>query len=95
MQYFLDSIIYLLAIMGIIFTTITFLEVFVQKNVINNRYQIFSKNYNKNSNKKIEVVIHIENLNEIEEEKLIKEIKEKNENNLKEIATSILIQKDK
>lgn len=95
MQCLLNSIIYLLAIMGIIFTTITFFEMFIQKKTINNSYRIFNKNNEDNNKERVEVVIHIENLDEKEEEKLVKKIVEKNEINLKEIATSISIQKDR
>ena len=96
MQYLLDSIIYLLAIMGIIFTTMTFFEMFIQKRTINSSYRIFNKNNENNiNNKKVEIIIHIENLDEKEEEVLIKQIEEEKKINLKEIATSILIQKDK
>ena len=44
MQNLLESCIYLLAIMGIIFTTISFLEMFIQKRINNNSYRIFNKN---------------------------------------------------
>ena len=47
MQCLLDSLIYLLAIMGIIFTTITYLEIFHQKNKYCNSYRIYSNLKNK------------------------------------------------
>lgn len=93
MQYFLDSMIYLLAILGIILTTITFLEMLIQKRTIQNSYRIFQKN-NEN-NKNIEVVIHIENLSEEEEKNLVKKINENQEIKIREIANSIVIQKEK
>lgn len=93
MQYFLDSMIYLLAILGIILTTITFLEMLIQKRTIQNSYRIFHKN-NEN-NKNIEVVIHIENLSEEEEKNLVKKINENQEIKIREIANSIVIQKEK
>lgn len=106
MQCLLDSIIYLLAILGIIFTTITFFEMFIQKRIINNSYRIFSKNIENNNkekdinninynNKKIDVVIHIENLDKKEEKDLVRSILENENINLKNIATTITIQKDK
>lgn len=94
MQCLLNSIIYLLAIMGLIFTSMTFFEMFIQKKTINNSYRIFSNN-NENNNKRIEVILQIEGLDKNEEENLIKSIIEKKDINLKEIATSILIQKNK
>ena len=91
MQNLLESCIYLLAIMGIIFTTISFLEMFIQKRINNNSYRIFNKN-NEN-NKSIEIIIHTENLTEIEEKELIEKIVQKRKIDLQEIATSIVIQK--
>lgn len=93
MQYLLECIIYLLAIMGIIFTTMTFFEMFIQKKSINNSYRIFNKNNENNNKKKIEIIVHIENLNEVEEKELVKKIVGEKTVNLKEIATSILVQK--
>jgi len=91
MQYLLESCIYLLAIMGIIFTTISFLEMFIQKRINNNSYRIFNKN-NEN-NKSIDIIIHTENLTESEEKELIEKIVQKSKIDLQEIATSIIIQK--
>lgn len=92
MQILLDSIIYLLAVMGIIFTTISFFEVFVQKRIINNSYRIFINN-NEN-NKNIEVIICIKNLNEEEENELIEKIIKSKNINIEEIANSVIIQKN-
>ena len=79
--------------MGIILTTITFFEMFIQKKSINNSYRIFNKNNENNNKKKIEIIVHIENLNEVEEKELVKKIVGEKTVNLKEIATSILVQK--
>ncbi len=92
MQILLDSIIYLLAVMGIIFTTISFFEVFVQKRIINNSYRIFINN-NEN-NKNIEVIICIKNLDEEEENELIEKIIKSKNINIEEIANSVIIQKN-
>lgn len=92
MQILLDSIIYLLAVMGIIFTTISFFEVFVQKRIINNSYRIFINN-NEN-NKNIEVIICIKNLDEEEENELIEKIVKSKNINIEEIANSVIIQKN-
>lgn len=91
MQYLLESCIYLLAIMGIIFTTISFLEMVIQKRINNNSYRIFKRN-NEN-NKSIDIIIHTENLTEKEEKELIEKIVQKQKIDLQEIATSIIIQK--
>lgn len=92
MQILLDSIIYLLAVMGIIFTTISFFEAFVQKRIINNSYRIFINN-NEN-NKNIEVIICIKNLDEEEENELIEKIIKSKNINIEEIANSVIIQKN-
>lgn len=92
MQVLLDSIIYLLAVMGIIFTTISFFGMFTQKRIINNSYRIFTKN-NEN-NKNIEVIICIENLDINEEKELVEKISNEKSINLKEIANLITIQKN-
>lgn len=93
MQIFFNSCIYLLAILGIIFTTITFFEMILQKKTISYGYRIFKGN-NEN-NKKVDIVIHIQNLNKKEEDLLVEKILKKQDMNIKEIATSISIQKDK
>lgn len=93
MQLFVETIICLLAILGIIYTTITLFEMFIQKKQINNYYRIFNKN-NENNNKKVEIVIHIKNLDKKDEDLLVKKILNNKEIDLKEISTAIIIQKD-
>lgn len=93
MQILLDSIIYLLAILGIILTSITFFEMFTQKRIINNSYRIFT--VNNENNKNMEVIVYIENLDENEEKILIDDIKKNKCIKLDETITSVIIQKNK
>lgn len=93
MQCLLDSLIYLLAIMGIIFTTITYLEIFHQKNKYCNSYRIYSNL--KNKKERVDVIIKLQNADEEKEQEIVNYIKENKNINLKEIADSISIQKDK
>lgn len=90
MGYLIETLIYLLAIFGIIFTSISFYEMFDLKRYINNTYRIFSKN-SINKDKDVEVIIKIKGLDEEEESKLIENIN--NNINLKEIADNIIIEK--
>lgn len=92
MECLIETLIYLLAILGIIFTSISFYEMFDLKKYINNTYRIFSKN-NFNKDKDVEVVIRIKGLNDLEEKKLINHIKSNKTINLKEISNKIIIEK--
>lgn len=93
MGYLIETLIYLLAIFGIIFTSISFYEMFDLKKYINNTYRIFSKS-STNIDKKIEVIIKIKGLSELEEDKLIECISDNNGVNLKEISDNIIIEKE-
>ena len=93
MQCLLDSLIYLLAIMGIIFTTITYLEIFNQKNKYCNSYRIYSNL--KNKKERVDIIIKLQNADEEKEQEIVNYIKENKNINLKEIADSISIQKNK
>lgn len=93
MQCLLDSLIYLLAIMGIIFTTITYLEIFNQKNKYCNSYRIYSNL--KNKKERVDIIIKLQNVDEEKEQEIVNYIKENKNINLKEIADSISIQKNK
>ena len=90
MEYIIETLIYLLAILGIIFTSISFYEMFDLNRYINNTYRIFSKNADEN--KKVEVIIKIYGFEESEEEDIVKKVKE-NES-LKEVADKIIIEKE-
>lgn len=93
MQIFIETSICLLAVLGIIYTTITLFEMFIQKKQISNYYRIFNKN-NENNNKKVEIIIHIKNLDKKDEDLLVKKIIDEKEIDLKEISTAIIIQKE-
>lgn len=93
MEYLIETLIYLLAILGIIFTAISFYEMFDLKKYINNTYRIFSKN-NINKNKNIEIVIKLKGFDEIEEKELIDNINNNENINLKEISDNIIIEKE-
>lgn len=92
MQSLVETLIYLLAVMGIIFTTMTLFEMFTYNKIINKSYRIFNRKSKEPS--RIEVVFRVKNMEEEEEKELEKEIKEKDEIKLKEIANTIIIEKD-
>lgn len=87
----LEICIYLLAVFGIIITSISFYEMFDLKKYINNSYRIFSNNKFKD-NKKIDVIIKIKGLNEEEIKDLVEDIKD-GSTILKEISNNIIIEK--
>ena len=93
MEYIIETFIYLLAILGIIFTSISFYEMFDLKKYINNTYRIFSRK-NIDERKNVEVVIKIRGLDELEEKELIENIKNSESINLKEISNNITIEKE-
>ena len=90
MEYLIETLIYLLAILGIIFTSISFYEMFDLNKYINNTYRIYSKD--ECGNKKVEVVIKMYGVDELEEEKIVKILKE--DNNLKDVSNKIIIEKE-
>lgn len=91
MHSLLETLIYLFAIMGIIFTTVSFFEIFNYKNICQNSYRIFTKNSMKD--KRVEIVINIENLNQEEEEKLLDIMLTGDYTNIKDIADSVKIER--
>ena len=94
MEYFVQTFMYLIAVFGIIFTTISLCELFDLNRYINNTYRIFSKDDSrKNSNKNVSVVIKIRGLDDEEEKNLIKEINDGNVD-LKSISNNIVVQKE-
>lgn len=89
MQCLIDSLVYLVATLGIIFTTMSFYDMFFYGK---RTYRIYSKVANEDKN--VEVVIKLRNLNDKEEEDIVKMIRESESVNLKEIANCIIIQND-
>ena len=91
MECLVEICIYLLAILGIIFTSISIYEMFDLKKYINNSYRIFTNN-KFSDNKKIDVIIKLEGLNDEEIKDLVDDIKDGSAN-LKEISNNIIIEK--
>ena len=89
MQYLIETLIYLLAILGIIFTCISFYEMFDINKYITNTYRIYSRK-NKGE-KRVKVIVKIKGFDEIEEDELKNKIN--NDNKLKEISNDIIIEK--
>lgn len=90
MECIIETLIYLLAILGIIFTSISFYEMFDLNRYINNTYRIFFKE--SNNKKNINVTFEIKGFNDNEEEDIIKEIS--NNIELKKLVNKIIIKKD-
>ena len=86
----IETLIYLLAIMGIIFTSMSFFEVF--SNRYAETYKIFSKNPMKN--KKVEVIINLKNIDETEEEEIVNRLVNGEYNNLEDIVDAVKVQKE-
>ncbi len=64
----IETLIYLLAIMGIIFTSITFIEIFNYSNY--SSYNLFCKK-TKDDEKRVEIIVNMKNLTEEEEDELL------------------------
>ena len=86
-----ETLIYLLAVLGIIFTSMTFFEMFFYNGINNKSYRIFTKN--KVGKKKIEVIIKLNNVSDKTEENITKLIKNNELINLREISDVITIEK--
>lgn len=86
-----ETLIYLLAVLGIIFTSMTFFEMFFYNDTNNKSYRIFSKN--KIRKEKIEVIIKLDNVSDKTEENITKLIKNNELINLREISDVITIEK--
>ena len=86
----IETLIYLLAIMGIIFTSMSFFEVFSNRYTQN--YKIFSKNNMKN--KKVEVIINLKNIDEEEEEEIVDVLINGEYNNLEDVVDAVRVQKE-
>lgn len=86
-----ETLIYLLAVLGIIFTSMTFFEMFSYNNIVNKSYRIFSKN--KKGKEKIEIIIRLNNIDENKEKEITELIKNDTFINLREISDVITIEK--
>lgn len=87
----LETLIHLLAIMGIIFTTVSFLGIFNSNIIYQNSYRFCSRNNMKD--KKIEIVICVENLTEEEEAEILDTILTGNYTDIKDITNSVKIER--
>ncbi len=89
MQCLIDSLVYLVATLGIIFTTMSFYDMFFYGK---RTYRIYSKT--SNEDKSVEIIIKLKKVNEKEEEEIVKMIQESECVNLKKMANYIIIQND-
>lgn len=85
----IETLIYLLAIMGIIFTSITFIEIFNYNNY--SSYKLFCKK--ENNEKKVEIIINMHNLTEDEEDELLDILLEGNYTDLEKIVDTVRVEK--
>ncbi len=84
----IETLIYLLAIMGIILTSVSFFEVFNLRNY--SSYKIYEK---KSMNKKrVEIVINIENMNQEEEDEVIDTLLNGEYTNLKDVVDCVRVE---
>lgn len=90
MHSLLETLIYLLAIMGIIFTTMSLFEIFNYKNICQNSYRFLKKNSMKD--KRVEIVINVENLTQEEEEEILDILLTGDYTDINDIADSIKIE---
>ncbi len=89
MGIFIQTIIYLLAVLGIIITTMSFFESYIYKNNSESQYKFYRKNYMKN--KHVEIIININGFNENEENEIIDKIKNGKYENIEEVADEFKI----
>lgn len=87
MECLVNSLIYLLAIMGIVFTTMSFWEMFRIKSSDKIEERVYGK-----GNKKVQIIVVLEEENE-ESDALLSKIRSGDAINLKENANTIIIQK--
>ena len=85
----IETLIYLLAIMGIIFTSITFIEIFNYNNY--SSYNLFCKK--ENNEKKVELLINTQNLTEEEEDELLDVLLTGDYTDLEKIVDMVRVEK--
>lgn len=90
MEYFIETLIYLLAILGIIFTSISFYEMFDLNKYINNTYRIYSNN--SLDSKKVEIIVKLYGIDEVEEESIVNVLKD--DDKIKNISNKIIIERE-
>lgn len=93
MNTFVETLIYLFAIMGIILTTMSFFDMFNYKDLANNSYKLFGKNSMKP--KRVDIVITIQGYNEEESEQLVDKILDGNYDRIEDIVSTVDVIKKK
>ena len=85
----IETLIYLLSILGLIFTSISFIEIYNYRNSTD--YNLFNKKNKKIS--RIQVTISMENVCEKEENKIIDTLLRGEYTNLQEVVDCVTIEK--
>lgn len=93
MEIFIETMIYLLAVIGLILTCISFCEMFSKEKYINNTYRIYKAQ--KNHKGKVSVYIKLSDMVDEElEDEMLQRIKEENNLNIIEVADEIYIENE-
>ena len=87
MQNLIEVIIYLFAVMGLIFTSLTFFEVYNCKDGKESEFILCNKKSIKD--KSVQIVIEIRNLTKFEENAILEKIEKGEYENIKDIADGI------
>lgn len=90
MHELIEIVIYLLAIMGIIVTTMSVFEVFSNRNLVMKNYYIFGKENNKE--KYVQLILKTEGLEEEEIDSIIDKLKYANYEFLDEIVDKLEVE---
>lgn len=88
MQMFVETIIYLVAIMGIIFSTMSIFEICLYKKPCKNTYKLYKL---KNDKKRISMMLKFENIEKEEKEEILNKIKNGEYDNIEDIIDDIHI----
>lgn len=89
MIYFINTVIYLLAIFGIVITSMSIYEMFDINNSYNT-YRIFSKN--NQSDNDIKLIVKLKNIDDIKEKEIVSILD--NNDELKSVFDEIIIEKE-
>lgn len=89
MQIFIETIIYLLAIMGIIICSMSIFDICMYKTICKSSHKIYTSS--KSGGKKVEIVIKFENINQSEKEEIINKVKNGDFKDIEEIVNTISI----
>lgn len=90
MHELIEIVIYLLAIMGIIVTTMSVFEVFSNRNLVMKNYYIFGKENNKE--KYVQLILRTEGLEEEEIDSIVDKLKYANYEFLDEIVDKLEVE---